>query len=177
MRGLIVYSSRTGGTERLARGLYKNLKVGNWELYNVRNAPDPSEYDIIMIGFWVFRGSWDPLTANYIKNIKQKNIFIFGTIGAYDDGHYARRITERCVREAESRENNVRGTFICMGALDRKRIEQKAKEPEKFLHPVTEEKLIRLDVFSHYPTEAEIAVCGERFNNRLLVMKRRGEFS
>ncbi|MDO5714271.1 MAG: flavodoxin family protein, partial [Tissierellia bacterium] len=98
-----------------------------------------------------------------------------GTFGVYEDIPYSHIMIVHCVKLIREKGNRVHGSFICMGALDQKRLQEKIEHPENFSHPITEEKLIRSQVFADYPTEKEIAVCGERFTNRLLVLKRLGK--
>lgn len=174
MRGLIIYSSRTGGTKRMAEGIHQFLG-DEWEVYPVKSAPDWREYDVIAIGFWAFRGGWDPSVEKYVKDITGKKIYIFGTLGTYCDGPYAFRMMRRRVLAMEKRGNHVLGNYFCTGALDPLRLKEKMEHPERFLHPVTEEKKIRGRVYSAHPTNREIELCGERIHYRVMVEKEKGE--
>ncbi len=45
MKSLIVYSSQSGNTQKLARAVYESL-TGPKEMYAVAEAPDPADYDL-----------------------------------------------------------------------------------------------------------------------------------
>ena len=52
MNSLIVYSSNTGNTKKLAQAVYDSL-TGSKELYPITEAPDPAGYDFVALGFWL----------------------------------------------------------------------------------------------------------------------------
>ena len=45
MKSLIVYSSQSGNTQKLAQAVYDSL-TGPKEMYAVGEAPDPADYDL-----------------------------------------------------------------------------------------------------------------------------------
>ncbi|HNV05946.1 MAG TPA: flavodoxin family protein, partial [Petrotogaceae bacterium] len=58
MRSLLLYSTLTGNTEKVAKAVYETMPQGT-ELKKASNSEEPSDYDVIVIGFWVDRGTAD----------------------------------------------------------------------------------------------------------------------
>ena len=54
MKTLVVYSSRTGNTEKVARAVAEGLH--DCDVYAVKDAPNPSGYDFVAVGYWVDKG-------------------------------------------------------------------------------------------------------------------------
>lgn len=55
MKTLVVYSSRTGNTEKLARAIAGALGP-DCTLSRAEDAPPPEKFDFIAFGFGVYRG-------------------------------------------------------------------------------------------------------------------------
>ena len=81
MKSLIVYSSQSGNTQKLAQAVYETL-TGEKEMYTVSEAPDPAGYDFVALGFWLKTGKPDPKSTEYIGKIGKKPLFLFATHGA-----------------------------------------------------------------------------------------------
>ena len=54
MKTLVVYSSRTGNTGKVARAVAEGLH--DCDIYPVKDAPNPSGYDFVAVGYWVDKG-------------------------------------------------------------------------------------------------------------------------
>lgn len=55
MKILLTYSSRTGNTEKVARAIREVLPASA-DFYKMSEAPQPEEYDVVIVGFWIDRG-------------------------------------------------------------------------------------------------------------------------
>jgi flavodoxin len=66
MKSLVVYSSQSGHTKKLAEVAYDALPDGK-EITPVDEAPDPAGYDFVAVGFWLKGGSPDPKSVEYLK--------------------------------------------------------------------------------------------------------------
>ena len=75
MKSLIVYSSQTGNTRKLAEAVFGALP-GEKALYPVDEAPDPSGYGFIAFGFWIMQGKPDPKSSEYLAKIGEKSLFL-----------------------------------------------------------------------------------------------------
>jgi flavodoxin len=155
-RGLIVYSSKTGNTRKVAEGIHRGLEA----LYDVRiaaveEAPNPPEADWVLAGFWADRGNADRKALSYIEALEGRNIGLFGTMGAYPDSEHARDI-ERTVTALAAKKNTVLGCFLCQGKIDPALTEQFKRLPPDNPHAMNEERMKRhLDAAKH-PDEKDI---------------------
>ena len=76
MKALIIYSSKTGNTKKVAYGIYDNLK-DNYDLHikdmeEIKDMSMLDEYDTLVVGFWVDRGTAHPKAKKFVKAIKNK---------------------------------------------------------------------------------------------------------
>lgn len=89
MNILILYSSVTGNTEYLAKSLKSSEHV--LTVLPVYPFPKNLDYDIIFLGFWVYRGAPDPRMIRVMQKLKRKNIALFGTLSAYPHSEHAQK--------------------------------------------------------------------------------------
>ena len=87
MKTLVVYSSRTGNTEKVARAVAEGLH--GCAIYPVKDAPNPSGYDFVAVGYWVDKGMPDADAKRYLENIENCTVALFGTLGAWPDSEHA----------------------------------------------------------------------------------------
>ena len=76
----IVYSSRTGNTERLAQAIRQALPPEEC-LYFGPPAPQARAAERIYVGFWTDKGDCDAQTRAFLSELRGKEIFLFGTAG------------------------------------------------------------------------------------------------
>ncbi len=126
MKILIVYSSQTGNTKKLAEAAYEALQ-GPKEIYDIKEAPLPDEYDIVIIGFWFKKGKPDPASLEYLLKIKNKKVFLIATHGAAPDSEHAKRGMEEAKKLVQGCE--ILGTFNCQGEVSPKIMEKAASKP------------------------------------------------
>jgi len=126
MKSLVVYSSQTGNTRKLAEVVYDTLS-GEKEVYPTADAPDPENYDFIAVGFWLMAGRPDANTLEYLPKIKDKPLFLFVTHGAAAGSNHANEamdIAKSLVPEAD-----IRGAFSCQGEVNPKVLEKMKAKP------------------------------------------------
>ena len=99
----VVYNSLTGNTKLLA-GTIKNV------------LPDNDDDDIVFIGFWTDKGNADSKTIEYLKLLRNKKIFLFGTCGFGGSEAYFERILTNVKSNIDS-SNEVIGEFMCQGKM------------------------------------------------------------
>jgi flavodoxin len=127
MNAIVVFSSQTGNTEKLARTIIEELDA-HAEAYTVDVAPPPDGYDFLAIGFWLQGGKPDPKSAAYLAKIKPtQSVFLFATHGAAPDSEHARHAMD----QAESLVGGatVLGTFNCCGQVNPKLLEKVQAKP------------------------------------------------
>jgi len=131
-----VYSSQTGNTKKLAETVYDVLP-GEKEIYAVAEAPDPSGYDLVALGFWFKSAKPDPGSLEYLPKIAGKSLFLFATHGAPEEYDHVAKGIEQAGNLAEGAK--IIGTFSCQGAVNPK-VLQAVREMEKEKQPVWIEK-------------------------------------
>ncbi len=58
MKCLVVYSSVTGNTRKVAEAIFQAMPPDS-EIFPVESAPAPDAYDFVAVGFWGDRGTAD----------------------------------------------------------------------------------------------------------------------
>ena len=127
MKSLVVFSSQTGNTRKLAEAVFDALS-GEKALYPVNEAPDPSKYGFIAVGFWLKGGKSDPKSSEYLGKIGKKPLFLFATHGAGAGSDHAIKGME--VAKSLASEADFRGTFSCQGEANPSILEKASKKPE-----------------------------------------------
>jgi flavodoxin len=127
MKSLIVYSSQSGNTKKLAQAVYESL-TGSKEMVAVAEAPDPAGYDFVALGFWLQAGKPDPKSADYLGKVGKKPLFLFATHGAAAGSDHARNAMNQARSLAP--EADIVGTYSCQGEVNPKVLEKARSKPE-----------------------------------------------
>jgi flavodoxin len=149
MKSLVVYSSQTGNTRKLAEAVF-DILPGEKALYPVDEAPDPSDYGFIAVGFWLMNGKPDPKSTKYLVKVGKKPLFLFATHGAGDGSDHA--IYAMQLAKSLASESDIRGTYSCQGEVNPRILEKASKktDPPVWLADA-------LDAIGH-PNDADIEV-------------------
>lgn len=113
MKYAIYCNSITGNTELLANQINidgKCIYRGNQFDSRMLDA------ELIFIGFWTDKGSCHEQVKEALKQIKNKNIFLFGTAGFGGAKEYFDRIL-RNVQKSVDDSCTVVGTYMCQGKM------------------------------------------------------------
>lgn len=77
MKHIVIYSSKTGFTERYARWIAEELQCACKPVKDVKSS-ELSEYDCIIYGGWLMAGNIkDILKLRQLKGLGEKKLFIF----------------------------------------------------------------------------------------------------
>lgn len=161
MKILILYSSVTGNTKFLAEHLFH--PVHSVTCLPIEKKPADTDYDLLFLGFWVYRGKPDPRMLKFMQTLSGKNIAVFGTLAAYPHSEHARRLID-FTKELIEKNNHYLGEFLCLGRLTQKRLEEKfsPKNPNT-KHPLSEERIRRLLEGQKHPDLKDCANLQEFF--------------
>ena len=99
----IVCNSLTGNTKMLADKISEIL-------------PSDDNDDIVFVGFWTDKGNADSKTIEYLKGLKDKKIFLFGTCGFGGSVTYFDRILTNVKKNIDS-SNEIIGEYMCQGKM------------------------------------------------------------
>ncbi|MCF8069817.1 MAG: flavodoxin family protein [Desulfobacterales bacterium] len=128
MKSLVIYSSRTGNTKKLAEAVFESMS-GDKAIYPVTEAPDPEDYDFIAVGFWLMAGKPDPKTMEYLSGIGSgKRLFLFATHGAAIGSAHVLNAMNYAKTLAPNAE--YAGEFNCRGEVDPKVLEKVMAKPQ-----------------------------------------------
>ena len=111
----IIYSSLTGNTKVLADAIHGALPQDECEYFGVSDTVIPSS-ELLYIGFWTDKGNADTKTLQLLSQLKNKQIFLFGTAGFGGDVSYFEKILT-AVKENIDESNTVIGAYMCQGKM------------------------------------------------------------
>ncbi len=165
MKILVTYSSLTGNTKKLAEGIYEEL-LGEKEIMPIGEVKDLSQYDVVLVGYWVDKGGPNEEAKKFLEAIEEKKVGIFATLAYWPDTDHGWKSLingEKLVKD----KNQVIGKYICQGKLSDSIIERFKSLPEGNPHAITPEKLKRYEISSKHPSEIDIAAGAQLFRERL----------
>ena len=112
----IIYSSKTGNTQKLAEALQNILPKDNCQYYKTVEKAPKDLSNLLYIGFWTDKGTADTQTIEFLKQLKNKKIFLFGTAGYGGSQNYFEGIINNVKKNIDS-SNTLIGTFMCQGKM------------------------------------------------------------
>lgn len=154
MKSMIIYSSLTGNTKLVAEAIFTVLPRPA-EIYPVELAPLADDYDFVVVGFWVDRGTADKKAQNYLQSLRNKKVGLFATLGAYPDSDHARESMVNAASLLDA-SNQLAGTFICQGKVDPKLIEKFKDLSPGHPHAMTPEREARHREAAKHPNDEDL---------------------
>lgn len=106
----LVYSSITGNTRRVGEEIFTLLPKGS-KIFQLENFNRPIGEDILILGYWVDKGSANKEMEEFIKRLKNKEVILYGTLGADPDSKYGREVKGNVEKLLDS-SNKVLGHFL-----------------------------------------------------------------
>lgn len=162
MKGIIIYSSKTGNTKRMAEKIYEALKDKyQMEIEDIKDSPDAKDYDFVLLGGWIDRGTLEAKSLKYINQIKNKNIGLFATLGAMPDSEHGKKVLKNLKDLLKDRESL--GQYICPGQVDPKMIEKLKGIKGVIVPKKIKEKMITTSLKSREATEEELLKAANYF--------------
>lgn len=128
MKVLVVYSSKTGNTKKLAEALYSAVQFEK-DLISLSDTPDPTEYEFIAVGFWLQDGQPDLATQEFLPKIGRKEVILFTTHSAAHNSDHATNALKKAKELAAPA--RICAVFSCLGQASEEILEQAGKkEPQ-----------------------------------------------
>ena len=109
----VVYATSTGNTKLLADNVAEVL--GSECVYFGQPDEKAKKSDIIFIGFWTDKGTCNEEIKDFISEIKDKKVFLFGSAGAGDEDYLNMVINN--VKKEINKSCEVIGEFMCQGKM------------------------------------------------------------
>ena len=111
----ILFNSKTGNTKELAEVIREALPQENCDYFGAGEEKVPVS-EMLYIGFWTDKGTADTQTIEFLKQLKNKKIFLFGTAGYGGSQNYFEGIIKNVKKNIDS-SNTLIGTFMCQGKM------------------------------------------------------------
>jgi flavodoxin len=150
---IIVYSSKTGNTRTVAEGIACGLGE-NARLVPIEDAPEGTA-GVILLGFWVDRGTADAKSLAYIQKLEGRKVGLFGTLGVEPDSEHARK-TGEAITALVAAKNTCLGCVLCQGKIDPALTEQFKSLPANHPHAMSDERMKRHIEAAKHPDQADI---------------------
>lgn len=115
MQTMVVYSSRTGNTQKIANAIFSAIPGASKDMQRMEEYQE-KDADIFFVGFWTEKGNCDMQTANLLMELHGKKVALFGTCGMGRDEAYYARIEEN-VKKWLPADNTYAGAYICQGKM------------------------------------------------------------
>ena len=162
MKGIIIYSSKTGNTKRMAKKIYEALKDKyQMEIEDIIDSPDAEGYDFVLLGGWIDRGTLEGKALKYLNQIKNKNLGLFATLGAMPDSEHGKKVL--CNLKDLLKDRESLGQYICPGQVDPKMIEKLKGIKGVVVPKKIKEKMITTSLKSRKATEEELEEAANYF--------------
>ncbi|MDO7976050.1 flavodoxin family protein [Oceanotoga teriensis] len=169
MKSILIYSTLTGNTKKVAESI-KEVMPENTDFISIdeaKNIENFDDYDFITIGYWVDRGTADKKTLEVLKNIKNKKIAFFFTLGAYPDSEHAQKCVDRFEELMKNNNNEVLGHFHCQGKIDPRLAEKFKNLPPDHPHAMNEERKKRHAEAAKHPNDEDFQKAKDTFSKIL----------
>lgn len=153
MKALVLWSSRTGNTKAVGKAIYEALPCEKEIFESGRQPNDLSGYDLVYVGFWGYRQGADMPSRNVLSSLHGKKVAIYGTAGTYPDSPAAMSYLKSS-SELLAEDNIFLGGFMSQGRVHSFHIGKRNEHAEK-VHPMTPERLARLQEAEKHPNETD----------------------
>lgn len=150
MKTLIAYSSKTGNTKKVAESILKCFPKG--EIKDITDVENLN-YDLIIVGTWIDKGTADAKALEFIETIKNKKIAYFFTLGAFPNSEHANDCIKNINKLFLDNKNTILGNFHCQGAIDPKLISWMSELPAEHPHSPNKERIERWEEAAKHPNE------------------------
>lgn len=129
MKALVVYSTQTKNTLKLAEALYDALRYSK-ELKSITDKPNPDDYDFIAAGFWVKDGKPDSATMEFLPQIRDgQKVFLFATHASARDSEPIRNAMK--IAKQLANRGRIVATFGCQGEVSPEMMKKLAAQDKK----------------------------------------------
>ena len=160
MKSLVVYSSKSGNTKRVAEAVARGLGEDT-VLATPADAPDYRDFDFVAVGFWIEKERPNFEVQKYLRRLKGKKVGVFFTLGADLASDHAQICLENVKPFFE--ENEVLGYFMCQGKIDPARVKWVRQMPPSEM--LSTEHPAHWDRAALHPDEDDLARAAETFRS------------
>ncbi|MDD2973283.1 MAG: flavodoxin family protein [Lachnospiraceae bacterium] len=116
MKYQVIYISKTGNTEKIAKKIFEVLPGMEKDIMRFDPGMEIGDADVVWVGFCVNRGTCSMDLLDYLSELHEKKIVLFGTCGMGSDASYYKRIMDEIVAWIPD-DSECLGTFMCQGKM------------------------------------------------------------
>ncbi len=152
MKYSMFYQSATGNTKLLAEAVEAYLnEIGAVKVEKAEDA------DLVCVGFWTEQGDANKNVREYMRTLRDCNVFLFGTAGFGDSKTYFDGLIEKA-EDSLVVSNKVLGSFMCQGKMPNAFREKYEKDKEEIPYQGAHYDLMitNFDKALSHPDEADI---------------------
>lgn len=153
MKNVVIYSSKTGNTKKVAEAIYDS--ISNAEILSV-NEIRHLNYETIIIGGWIDKGTFDEKALNILKKLKNKNIAYFFTLGASIESDHAKYCAKNIEEVIINNGNTLIGNFVSQGKIDPKLTLALLNLPKEHKMYPSKERMERWEAAKDHPNELDL---------------------
>lgn len=117
MKYIVLYSSRTGNTKKIAQAMTEVLPEGTPCLLMKEAPVDLSNYDCVCMGFWADKGTANNEAQKYLSRLQNDTVVLFATLGVPPQMPHALK-TMAAARALLPKGQEPVGEFHCQGKVD-----------------------------------------------------------
>ena len=169
MKGIIIYSSRTGNTKRMAEKIYDIIKDKYEKTINaindVEDERETKEYEFVLLGAWIDKGTVDNKAMKLLKKVENEKVGLFATLGAMPDSEHGKKVIKNLKELLKNKESL--GEYICPGLVDSDLINKLEGITGKVVPKKVKEKMIKTSLESRRATEEELIGAGNYFLEKI----------
>lgn len=159
MNTLVIYSSKTGNTQMIAKKIFDSIvRYEAATLCTVEdvleNVAMVNDYEKIAVGYWNDKGTADALTLKLVEFISDKSLILFGTQGACPDSEHGQKCIENV--NALFNKNKILDHFLCQGKIDEKLTKMFENLPEDHPHYMDESRRKRHQEAALHPNSQDL---------------------
>ena len=148
---LIVYDSKTGNTEKVAKALAEAAGE-RCVLAQVEAAPAAYDFAVVVAGYWVDKGAPNAKMKKYLENLHGKKVVLFADPAS---DHAVSSLVNAGV--LMNKDCKVLGTLSIRGAIDPALIAMMRKMPAGSPHSPSPESEARWAAAASHPDAADLA--------------------
>ena len=118
MKTLILYSTRTGNTKKVAETVFKinPFQKVILPIDQLESQVSLDNYDLILVGYWVENSQANSEALSIMEQLRNKQVILFGTSGTDPDHSYVRKV-RKAAESALDSSNELLGHFVCQGEI------------------------------------------------------------
>ncbi len=113
---LVLYNSQSGNTKNLAASIFSSLPGNSKDLIDITTEKSIPDAQLYFIGFCVHQGTCRIEVSNFIQNLREKDIALFGTCGMGNSPEYYKMIEQKVSVWIDDSCRYL-GTYLCQGKM------------------------------------------------------------